>query len=37
MMSNSRSPIPILLFTDSILGLQLYDWQCRILLAYEAD
>jgi hypothetical protein len=29
-------PIPILLFADSILGVHPYDWQCRILLDYEA-
>src|SRR5260370_17322778 len=29
-------PIPILLFADSVLGIQLYDWQCKILLNYEA-
>ena len=28
--------IPILIFADSVLGIQLYDWQCRILLNYEA-
>jgi phage terminase large subunit len=28
--------IPILLFADSILGVQPYDWQCKILLNYEA-
>ena len=28
--------IPILLFADSILGIQPYDWQCQILLNYEA-
>jgi phage terminase large subunit len=29
--------IPILLFADSILGVQPYDWQCKILLNYEAQ
>ena len=29
-------PISILLFADSILGVQPYDWQCKILLNYEA-
>jgi hypothetical protein len=30
-------PISILLFADSILGIKtLYDWQCKILLNYEA-
>jgi hypothetical protein len=28
--------IPILLFADSVLGIRLYDWQCKILLNYEA-
>lgn len=28
--------IPILFFADEILGVQPYDWQCRILLNYEA-
>jgi hypothetical protein len=32
----SGQPIPILLFADSILGVQPYDWQCKILLNYEA-
>jgi hypothetical protein len=31
-----RPKIPILLFADSILGIQPYDWQCKILLNYEA-
>jgi len=35
-MSNRGGPIPILLFADSILGIQPYDWQCQILLHYEA-
>ena len=34
-MSDSK-PSPILLFADSVLGLHLYDWQCKILLNYEA-
>jgi hypothetical protein len=37
--SNGKAPapkIPILLFADSILGIQPYDWQCKILLNYEA-
>jgi hypothetical protein len=29
-------PISILLFADSILGVHPYDWQCKILLNYEA-
>jgi phage terminase large subunit len=28
--------IPILFFADEILGIHPYDWQCRILLNYEA-
>src|ERR1700730_17947762 len=35
-MFNRGGPIPILLFADSILGIQPYDWQCKILLYYEA-
>jgi hypothetical protein len=31
-----RGRIPILLFADSILGIQPYNWQCQILLNYEA-
>ncbi|HET9376718.1 MAG TPA: hypothetical protein VFO40_17215 [Chthoniobacterales bacterium] len=31
-----NQPIPILLFADSILGIQPYDWQCKIVLSYEA-
>jgi len=31
-----KQPIPILLFADSIPGIQPYDWQCKILLSYEA-
>jgi len=31
-----NQPIPILLFADSILGIHPYDWQCKILLNYEA-
>ena len=30
------SRLPILLFADSLLGIQPYDWQCQILLNYEA-
>jgi hypothetical protein len=34
---NGKTPkIPILLFADSILGIQPYPWQCKILLNYEA-
>jgi hypothetical protein len=33
---DSKPRIPIPLFADSVLGIQLYDWQCRILLNYEA-
>src|SRR4030088_1181676 len=32
----SGQPTSILLFSDSILGIQPYDWQCKILLNYEA-
>lgn len=28
--------ISILAFADSVLGIRPYDWQCRILLNYEA-
>jgi hypothetical protein len=35
-MSNRGGPISILLFADSILGIQPYDWQCQILINYEA-
>jgi hypothetical protein len=28
--------IPILFFADEVLGINPYDWQCRILLNYEA-
>src|ERR1700716_688642 len=35
-MDFSKQPIPILLFADSILGFRPYDWQCKILLNYEA-
>jgi hypothetical protein len=31
-----KPKIPILLFADSILGIRPYDWQCNILLNYEA-
>jgi len=31
-----KQPIPILRFAGSILGIQPYDWQCEILLHYEA-
>src|ERR1700745_857145 len=31
-----HSKITILLVGDSILGIQPYDWQCKILLSYEA-
>ena len=34
---SSNRPIPILLFADSVLGVQPYDWQCQILLNYEAS
>jgi hypothetical protein len=33
---SDAKPIPILLFAESVLGIQLYDWQCKILLNYEA-
>jgi hypothetical protein len=35
-MFNRGGPIPILLFAESILGIRPYDWQCHILLNYEA-
>jgi phage terminase large subunit len=35
-MDGHKQPIPILLFADSILGIRPYDWQCHILLNYEA-
>jgi hypothetical protein len=36
-MSGSNPPISILAFADSVLGLHnLYNWQCKILLRYEA-
>lgn len=35
-MTQSNPKIPILLFADSILGVKPYDWQCKILLNYEA-
>jgi hypothetical protein len=31
-----KPKIPIPLFVDSILGIQPYDWQCKILMNYEA-
>jgi phage terminase large subunit len=31
-----KPKISILAFADGVLGIQLYDWQCRILLSYEA-
>jgi hypothetical protein len=31
-----KAKISILAFADSVLGIQLYDWQCRFMLAYEA-
>src|SRR6266478_2401996 len=34
--SADKPKIRILLFADSILGVQPYDWQCQILLNYEA-
>ena len=34
--SADKPKIPILLFADSILGIQPYDWQCKILLNYKA-
>jgi hypothetical protein len=33
---SSNPKIPILLFAESILGIRPYDWQCHILLNYEA-
>jgi hypothetical protein len=35
-MDGDKQPIPILLFAESILGIRPYDWQCHILLNYEA-
>jgi len=35
-MERHKPPIPILIFADSVLGIQPYDWQCEILLNYEA-
>jgi hypothetical protein len=35
-MDGDKQPIPILLFAESILGIRPYDWQCQILLHYEA-
>jgi hypothetical protein len=35
-MDADKQPIPILLFAESILGIRPYDWQCHILLNYEA-
>jgi hypothetical protein len=34
--SADKPKIPILLFAESILGIRPYDWQCHILLNYEA-
>src|SRR5260370_14653865 len=31
-----KPQIPILIFADLILGIQPYDWQCKILLNYKA-
>jgi len=31
-----KPSIPILFFADDVLGIHPYDWQCRILLNYEA-
>jgi phage terminase large subunit len=33
---SSNPKIPILLFAESILGIRPYDWQCHIMLNYEA-
>src|SRR5260370_41571937 len=33
---SSNRAIPILLFAHSVIGIQPYDWQCKILLNYEA-
>ena len=35
-MTEPKRSIPILFFADDILGIHLHDWQCRILLNYEA-
>jgi phage terminase large subunit len=34
--SSANTPIPILIFADSVLGITPYDWQARILLNFEA-
>lgn len=34
--TTDKVKIPILLFAESILGIRPYDWQCKILLSYEA-
>src|SRR5215831_18501739 len=33
---NGKTPIPILLFCDSICGVKPHDWQSKVLLHYEA-
>jgi phage terminase large subunit len=35
-MNGQRQPVPILIFADSILGIRPYNWQCKLLLSYEA-
>jgi hypothetical protein len=35
-MNNTSQSVPILAFADAVLGIQPYDWQCKILLNYEA-
>jgi hypothetical protein len=32
----TKPAIPILFFADDVLGIHPNDWQCRILLNYEA-
>jgi hypothetical protein len=36
MSDSAHQSIPILVFADSVLGIRPYDWQCKILLNYEA-
>jgi hypothetical protein len=35
-MTAPKPSIPILFFADEVLRIQPYDWQCKILLNYEA-
>src|SRR5712664_3159669 len=36
MSDSAQQPVPILAFADSVLGIQPYPWQSRILLNYQA-